>query len=577
MPVQIHTDGTETFTISSGNVTQIAGLTVNGYTPVVGDRILIPNAPTSTGAGHSYSYNYTATGNGIYVVTSLSGGNIAVSRATDMAGSVNPVGLTTYSECTTAGWFGQAVWTVVYPEHPSSWTSYGSKSIRFQPTAGLALGPNRIALATGGDWSLSWDNGTGNTRLNPVANSGDQTLTLPIVASDRLVSRTSTDTLTNKTISGASNTIVTGMLMPVQHHANGGETYTITSGSVTQINGTTIQGQSVSIGDRILVMGAPATSGVGTQYNLTTQPANGIYVVTGNTTNLTVTRATDMSGSVHPAGLSVYSINSTAGWLGQAMFSVALPGTSASFTYGTDSIKWRVSGGASLLPNTVYIANTSHGLGWWNGAYSTYVNPQATTADQDLNLPKQTSDTLLGATNLPAVNGNSAAQQQVVVSGTSYYITGSDLLASPATPISGMVVGTRYVWRVAMTKTAAGTGTFQIVIYRGTNGTTSDTADVTQTIGTQTAAVDNMTVDVEVVVTGTGASGSYYWSIIPNNKAATATGFGVATGTGAYFSGTKSSVAMNTASLKFGLGFIATTGTPTITIPYVQANAYKLV
>ncbi len=369
----------------------------------------------------------------------------------------------------------------------------------------------------------------------------------------------------------------TGMLPPVQHHANGGETYTISSGSVTQINGTTIQGQSVSIGDRILVMGAPASSGVGSIYNLTTQPANGVYIVTGNTTNLTVTRATDMSGSVHPAGLSVYSTNATAGWLGQAMFSVALPGTAASFTYGTDSIKWRVSGGASLLPNTVYIGNTSHGLGWWNGAYSTYINPQSTTADQDLSLPKQTSDTLLGATNLPAVNGNSSQQSQVVVSGTNYYITGSNLTANPATPITGMVVGTRFVWRVAMTKTAAGTGTFQIAIYRGTNGSTSDTQDVLQTIGTQTAVVDNMTVDVEVVVTATGATGSYYWSIIPQNKAVTATGFGVTTGTGAFFSGTVSSVAMNTASLQFGLGFKATTGTPTIAIPFVKANAYKLV
>jgi len=140
-----------------------------------------------------------------------------------------------------------------------------------------------------------------------------------------------------------------------------------------------------------------------------------------------------------------------------------------------------------------------------------------------------------------------------------------------------MVVGTRFVWRVAMTKTAAGTGAFQIAIYRGTNGTTADTQDVLQTIGTQTAVTDNMTVDVEVVVTATGATGSYYWSIIPNNGAASGTGFGVTVGTSAYFSGTVSSVAMNTANLNFGLGFIATTGTPTITIPFVQANAYKLV
>jgi hypothetical protein len=191
--------------------------------------------------------------------------------------------------------------------------------------------------------------------------------------------------------------------------------------------------------------------------------------------------------------------------------------------------------------------------------------------------------TLLGTgdsipnTNLPdgITNSNTTAQSQVTVAGTTYYITGSNLNL-PATLITGMAVGTRFRWTVAMTKTAAGTGTFIIGIYRGTNGSTADTLDVAQSIGTQTAAVDNMTVDVEMVVTATGATGSYYWSIIPNNKAASATGFGVAVGPTAYFSGTVSGVAMNTASLKFGLGFRSTTGTPTIVIPQVRAGSYNL-
>jgi hypothetical protein len=52
-------------------------------------------------------------------------------------------------------------------------------------------------------------------------------------------------------------------------------------------------------------------------------------------------------------------------------------------------------------------------------------------------------------------------------------------------------------WRVSMTKTAAGTGAFDIIILMGTAGTIGgDTKEVTQSIGTQTAAVDNMTVDV---------------------------------------------------------------------------------
>ena len=127
-----------------------------------------------------------------------------------------------------------------------------------------------------------------------------------------------------------------------------------------------------------------------------------------------------------------------------------------------------------------------------------------------------------------------------------------------------------------MTKTNAGTDAFIIGIYRGVTGTVSDTRDVTQSIGVQTADVDSMTVDVILRVITTGASGSYFWTIIPVNKAVTATGFGVATGTNGYFSGTVSSVAMNTASLRFGLGFSSTTGTPTVRVVSVTSESYNI-
>jgi hypothetical protein len=60
------------------------------------------------------------------------------------------------------------------------------------------------------------------------------------------------------------------------------------------------------------------------------------------------------------------------------------------------------------------------------------------------------------------------------------------------------------------------------------------------------------------------------------HAAATATGFGLATGTTGLFSGTVASVALNTAALKFGLGFKATTGTPTIRIVQVQAETFNI-
>lgn len=192
-------------------------------------------------------------------------------------------------------------------------------------------------------------------------------------------------------------------------------------------------------------------------------------------------------------------------------------------------------------------------------------------------LTDATFSTGIANANLPngLNNANQATQSQVVVAGTAYYITRSNLTL-PATLKAGMVVGSMYTWRIAMTKTGAGTGAFNIIIYRGTNGTTADVADVTQSIGTQTAVVDNMVVDINVVITATGATGSYFWNIVPVNKAVTATGFGVATGTTAFRSGTVAGVALNTSSLIFGIGFSCAVGTPTIAIPMVQANVNNL-
>lgn len=166
-------------------------------------------------------------------------------------------------------------------------------------------------------------------------------------------------------------------------------------------------------------------------------------------------------------------------------------------------------------------------------------------------------------------NHNTSAQSQVTVANTFYYIAGS-ALTMPAAYTTAIGAGTTLKWRVALTKTAAGTVAFDIVIYMGLNGTTADSAKVTQSVGVQTAAVDDMIVDVMVVFT---SSTAFYWTICPINKAVTATGFGVATGAGAFTSGTVSGLTTTTGSLIFGLGFNSTTGTPTVVIPMVEAHA----
>lgn len=155
---------------------------------------------------------------------------------------------------------------------------------------------------------------------------------------------------------------------------------------------------------------------------------------------------------------------------------------------------------------------------------------------------------------------------QSMGAGTYYYVPNS-ALTMPATTKTGggMSTSTTMQWRFMMRKTAAGTAAFNVCIYRGVNGTTADTKDVDQTIGTATAAVDIATVFVNLQVTATGATGSYTWSISCQHKGATAAGFGLTDAT-PFFTGTVSSVAMNTASLKFGIGLMGTTGTTALVL-----------
>ena len=170
---------------------------------------------------------------------------------------------------------------------------------------------------------------------------------------------------------------------------------------------------------------------------------------------------------------------------------------------------------------------------------------------------------------------NAAAQSQLTVAGSAYYITNS-ALSLPNPMKTGLVIGSTFFWRIGMTKTAAGTVGFNIMIYRGAAGSTADTADVDQSIGVQTAAIDNMMVDVMIRVVSTGANGTYYWCISATNKAATALGFGVATGSG-MVSGTTGAKDLTIAGMKFGIGFKSNTGTPTIVIPFVVGQAYNTV
>lgn len=119
------------------------------------------------------------------------------------------------------------------------------------------------------------------------------------------------------------------------------KTYTIVSGSITTITGTTVATVTLAPGDKILVDNAPASTGVANGY-ATSQPANGLYVVTAVGANLTVQRAPEMSGTNYPMGKVIHVERGVGGagtiYAGGLLAVTSPNGTSC--TYGTTAIQF---------------------------------------------------------------------------------------------------------------------------------------------------------------------------------------------------------------------------------------------
>lgn len=246
---------------------------------------------------------------------------------------------------------------------------------------------------------------------------------------------------------GGGGAAATGMLEPVQAHTNGTETYTISAGSVTQINGTTVQGRTMYVGDRILVITAPTSSGTGTSYSRNGNPGNGIYEVTSTAgSNLAVSRAADLSGSVNPSGLSVFSDNASGDWMVQALF--ACTADQSTFVWGTDGAWWTPLAGRNLQPDSVYIGQSGK-IGFWNNSagVSTYLNVNGSaTAEQQLELPAATSGTLLAR----VVSSVTSTLTFANADGTEYVY----LLKQGAIPTLPTAVGNTAFYRVKNTTSA---------------------------------------------------------------------------------------------------------------------------
>jgi hypothetical protein len=152
----------------------------------------------------------------------------------------------------------------------------------------------------------------------------------------------------------------------VKAATTGAETYTIATGAVTQITGTSIDGVTIALNDRILIKNAPAASGAGAGAGSanTAQPANGIYVVTNATTNLTLSRATDADSNADvTTGMFVFvsegSTQADNGYVLTTNDAITLNTTGLTFTQFSGAGQVVAGNGLTKTGNTIDVVGTA--------------------------------------------------------------------------------------------------------------------------------------------------------------------------------------------------------------------------
>lgn len=286
----------------------------------------------------------------------------------------------------------------------------------------------------------------------------------------------------------------------------GTETYTIAGGAVTVIAGTQIDGVTLTIGDRILVKNAPAASGIGSTTN-TTQPANGLYVVTGATTNLTVERSEDanISGEV-TAGLFVFTTEGTAnadnGYVLTTNDTITLNTTPLTFTQFSGAGQITAGAGLTKIGNTIDVVGTAN-----------RITVNADSIDIAATYVGQSSITTLGTITTGTWNATTIATTRGGTGLTSY-VLGDILFASAANTLSTLAGNTVAAKRFL---TQTGTGTVSAAptwgtilasdIQSGAALTRTDDTNVTLTLGGTPATSLLAAVSLTLGWTGTLAIG----------------------------------------------------------------------
>lgn len=238
-----------------------------------------------------------------------------------------------------------------------------SKNLTSTGTLGIDQGGTGTTVGSiTGSGALTFTAGGTNTNINLVPN-GNGTVD---VASKRITSvatpTSGTDAVNKNYVDAIKQSL--DIKDSVKVATTGAETYTISAGAVTQISGTSIDGVSLSINDRILIKNAPATTGAGAGAGTanTTQPANGIYIVTNNTTNLTITRDVDADSNADvTTGLYVFvsegTSNADTGFVLTTNDSITLNTTALTFTQFSGAGQISAGNGMTKTGNTLDIAS----------------------------------------------------------------------------------------------------------------------------------------------------------------------------------------------------------------------------
>jgi len=165
-------------------------------------------------------------------------------------------------------------------------------------------------------------------------------------------------------------------------------------------------------------------------------------------------------------------------------------------------------GGTSWLDRVVQASalrayiGTLQGAGTPEGSVTGTVGQQYLDTTNGLLYQKRsgTGNTGWQVVGYPRVTNQSTAAQ-VLGTNTTTYITGSDLLV----PATGLKLGTRMYWSLAVTKSAAGAQANSIDIRVGTAGTTADTSRGSLSMGAGTTVADQALIEIWAHMRSVGA------------------------------------------------------------------------